>query len=129
MTNFSKSNQQGWHPSTDLGCDMKTILSTDVRMRTGKDYRGILRRDSDTIADEFLYRDAHYTFIETLPATNGKRNPRLFDGQFITITRHADGTLHPNFKQIKMEAGFNIDTYAIAVMGELRRALKGLVEK
>ncbi|MCR5316283.1 MAG: hypothetical protein K6E52_10340 [Bacteroidaceae bacterium] len=45
------------------------------------DYQGVLRRDTDADVDEFLCRDAHYTFIETVPQKSCKRNPRVFDGQ------------------------------------------------
>lgn len=121
--------RKGWKSSTELGCDVKTILSSDDRMKTGKDYLGVLRRDSDGVVDEFLYRDPHYTFTETLPTATAKRNPRLFDGQYITITRRENGSLHPNFKHIDIGKGFSVDGFAIAVMGELRQALKGLVEK
>ena len=37
---------QGWHSNTDLGCEVKTILRSDVRMKTGKEYQGVLRLDS-----------------------------------------------------------------------------------
>ena len=82
-----------------------------------------------TDVDEFLCRDAHYTFVETVPMSAGKRNPRVFDGEHITITRWDDGSLHPNFEPLKMGAGFSVDSYAISVCNELRLALKGLVEK
>ena len=51
---------------------------------------GVLRRDSEAVIDEFLCRDAHYTFVETLPQTE-KRNPQVFVGKYITITRRDDG--------------------------------------
>lgn len=130
-TNINSLNaaRKGWKSSTELGCDVKTILSSDDRMKTGKDYLGVLRRDSDGVVDEFLCRDPHYTFTEMLPTATAKRNPRLFDGQYITITRRENGSLHPNFKHIDIGKGFSVDGFAIAVMGELRQALKGLVEE
>ena len=123
-----KNKEQGWNRNTDLGCEVKTILSSDRCMLTGKEYQGVLRRDSDAVVDEFLYHDPHYTFVETVPMS-GKRNPRVFDGEHITITRHADGMLRPNFKPLKMGADFSVDGYAISVCNELRKALKGLVEE
>ena len=56
-----------------------------------------------------------------------RRNPHVFDGEHITITRRADGTLHPNFKP--MPVGMSVDNYAFEVYDELRQALKGLVEE
>ncbi len=120
--------EQGWHPNTDLGCEVKTILRSDVRMKTGKEYQGVLRLDSEGIVDEFLYRDPHYTFIETVPPTAGKRNPHLFVGEYITITRRDDGSLRPNFKPMKMGADFSVEKYAAGVANELLWALEGLIE-
>ena len=117
---------QGWHKNTDLAVNLKTVLHSDTSMRTGKDYQGVLRRDWDAEIEDFRCRDAHYTFVETLPWTS-KRNPRLFNGKYISITRRPDGSLRPNFKP--MPAGMSVDNYAFEVYRELRGALKGLVEK
>ena len=124
-----KDMLQGWNRNTDLAVDLKTLLRSDTYMNTGKEYQGVLRRDQDACIEDFRCRDAHYTFIETKPLTAGKRNLRLFDGELITVTRRDDGSLRPNFKQVKMGADFSVDSYAIAVMGELRQALGGLVEE
>ena len=119
---------QGWNRSTELCCDVKTILHSDRTLKTGKDYQGVLRRDHGADIDEFRCRDAHYTFIEMLPWT-AKRNPRLYKGKYITITRRPDGTLKPNFRPVKMDADFSPEHYALAVANELMWALEGLVEK
>jgi hypothetical protein len=129
MSKFSNLKHEGWNRNTELGCDLKTILNSDVRMKTGREYRGVLCLDSDAIVDDYYCRDAHYTFIETLSPTACKRNPRLFDGEYITVTRRDDGSLRPNFKPIKMDRSFSVDAYAIKVCNELRQALKGLVEE
>ena len=104
-------------------------------MKTGREYRGVLKRDSDTIVDEFLYRDPHYTFIETLPPAACRRNPRLFDGKHITLTRWTDGSIRLYFKkkrtnaEMRTNTDFSIDGYAFEVANEIRQALKGLVEE
>jgi hypothetical protein len=116
---------QGWHRNTELSVDLKTILSSDRRQKAGKDYHGILRRDVDY--DEFR-TDEHFTFVETLPWSR-KRNPRLFNGRYISITRQDDGTLRPNFKPMKVDEHFSVETYAFKVYLELHKALKGLIEK
>ena len=116
---------QGWHRNTELSVDLKTILSSDRRLQTGKDYYGILRRDVD--CEEFRC-DEHFTFVETLPWSR-KRNPRLFNGKYISITRQDDGTLRPNFKPMKVDEHFSVETYAFKVYLELHKALKGLIEK
>jgi hypothetical protein len=119
----------GWHVNTDMCCDVKTILRSDRKMKVGKDYQGVLKLDSDAVVDEFLSRDPHYTFIETVPGSAGKRNPRVFDGRYITVTRREDGTLHPNFKNLPTDGGFKVERYALGVYNELCMALVGLVEE
>lgn len=116
-----------WHANTELGCDVKTFLRSDRRLQTDKGYLGVLRLDSEAEIDEFRCRDAHMTFIETVPMSAGKRNPHVFEGRFITITRRDDGSLRPNFKP--MSQGMSVDNYAFEVYRELREALKGLVEE
>ena len=120
------NKEQGWHHNTALGCDLKTILRSDRTMKVEKEYQGILRRDVNI--DEFHY-DEHFTFVETLPQTAGKRNPHVFDGKYITVTRRADGSLRLNFKELKTGEGFSLEGYALGVYNELCMALYGLVEE
>ena len=115
---FTKSSK--WNTNTELCIDLKTILRTDRRARMRKDYTGVLTRDGRE----------HYTFLETLPESAGKRNPHIFCGDFITVTRWADGTLHPNFRPKRIGGkGFNLESYAFGVACELREALKGFIEE
>ena len=65
---------------------------------------------------------------ETLPWSM-KRNPRVFNGKFISITRQDDGNFRPNFKPMKRGAGFSAERYAFGVYRELITALRGLVEE
>ena len=121
------ASHEGWHHNTDLGCDVKTILHSDKRLQVGKEYQGVLRLDSEGIIDEFLCKDPHYTFVETLPWRT-KRNPRLFNGKYISITRQEDGSLRPNFKPMpQIGATFSVDYYVFEVYRELRQALMGLI--
>lgn len=123
-----KTNLNGWHTNTDLGCDIKTILHSDRKMKVGKDYQGVLKLDQEGTIDEFLSRDPHYTFVETLPWSM-KRNPRVFNGKYISITRQDNGTLRLNFKPLKVDDGFSVERYAFGVYRELHQALNGLVGK
>ena len=115
---------QGWHRNTELSVDLKTILRSDRRLQTGKDYQGVLRRDAD--CEEFLYED-HFTFVETLPQPAQKHNPQVYNGQYITVTRHDDGTYRPNLKPMKVDKDFSVAKYASGVANELLWALEGLV--
>ena len=123
------ADPQGWHRNTDLAVDLKTVLHSDRYMKTGKDYQGVLRRDHGADIEDFRCRDAHYTFVETVPTSAGKRNPQVFVGEYITITRREDGSLRPNFKSMKMDGDFNAARYAVGVSNELLWALEGLIEK
>ena len=109
----------GWNPNTELDVNLKTMLRGDRCMQRGKDYQGVMRRDLED----------HYMFIETLSQAGGKRSPRVYDGELITVTRWDDGSYHPNFKSLKVGADFSVDSYAIRVCNELRHALKGLIEE
>lgn len=122
-----EAEEQGWHANTELDCDVKTLLRSDKRMLVNKEYPGILCLDSEADIDEFRCRDPHITFIEVVRPTAGKRNPHVFAGQFITVTRRDDGSLRPNFKP--MPKGMSVDDYALGVANEIREALKGLVEE
>ena len=123
-----KTNLNGWHTNTDLGCDIKTILHSDRKMKAGKSYQGILKLDQEGTIDEFLSRDPHYTFVEALPWSM-KRNPRVFNGKYISVTRQDDGTYRLNFKPLKVDDGFSVERYAFGVYRELHKALESLVGK
>ena len=125
---MKKNNENVWHTNTDLGCDIKTILHSDRKMKVGKDYQGVLKLDQEGTIDEFLSRDPHYTFIETL-LWSMKRNPRVFNGKHISVTRQDDGTYRLNFKPLKTGEGFNLEHYALGVYNEICIAIGGLIEK
>ncbi len=98
--------------------DMKTFLQNDKRTKLGKEYQGVLTRITSDL----------FTFVEGFPKRQ-KRNPHVYNGRYITITRRDDGTLHPNLKHMKMGRNFSIERYALGVYNELCMALYGLVEE
>lgn len=125
-----ETEEPEWHANTELGFDVKTFLRSDRRLQTDKGYLGVLRLDSEAEIDEFRCRDAHMTFIETVPMTAGKRNPHVFNGQYITITRKDDGSYRPNLKQMpELGTKLSVDNYAFEVYRELRQGLKSLIEE
>lgn len=123
------TDEQGWHRNTDLSVDLKTLLRSDSSMKTGKDYQGILRRDSDMELDDYRCHDPHYTFIETEPRNTCKRNPQVYVGKYITITRRDDGTYRLNFRPLKVDADFSVERYALGLYNEICIALGGLIEE
>ena len=113
---------KGWYRNTDLCMDVKTFLRDDRYTKIGKDYTGLLRRDSDD----------HYLFVETeQPASAAcKRNPRLFEGKYISVTRRLrDGHVRFNFKEVDFGGRFNPMSFAIGVMKEIIMAFKCLGEE
>ena len=81
--------QQGWNKNTELCMDVTTFLRSDSRMKAGKDYHGVLRRH--VICEDFNYNE-EMTFVETVSQKQVKRNPQVFHGEYITVTRRGDGT-------------------------------------
>ena len=116
--------QQGWKKNTELCMDVKTLLRSDCRMKAGKDYHGVLRRD--LTCEEFKYNEV-MTFVETVSQKRVKRNPQVYVGETITVTRRDDGSYSPNFRPIHTGPGFNVEHYASSVANELLWALGGLV--
>ncbi len=117
--------QQGWNKNTELCVDVKTYLRSDQRMKAGKSYQGVLKRHLES--EDFKYNE-YMTFVETANQKRQKRNPRIFEGEHITVTRRDDGSYRPNFRPIHIGPGFCVEKYASAVANELLWALEGLVE-
>ena len=114
------NREQGWNRNTELCIDLKLLTLQPGRMPEGAHFNGVLRRDGEQ----------HFTFIQTLPPTAGKRNPHVYKGQYITITRKDDGSYRPNLKQMpRLGTNVSIDNYAFEVYRELRQGLEGLVEE
>ena len=122
---MKKNNEKFWNNNTHLCVNLKTQLRSDRYAKTGQSYQGVLRRD--VFCEEFCYED-HFTFVETLPQPAQKHNPQVYNGQYITVTRHADGTYRPNLKPMKVDKDFSVAKYASGVANELLWALEGLVK-
>jgi hypothetical protein len=116
--------QQGWNKNTELCMDVTTFLRSDSRMKAGKDYHGVLRRH--VICEDFNYNE-EMTFVETVSQKQVKRNPQVYVGETITVTRRDDGSYSPNFRPIHTGPEFNVAQYATDVANELLWALEGLV--
>ena len=110
--------------NTHLGVDVKTVLRSDRCARVGKSYLGVFRRDE--VSDD-RYCDEHFTFTETLAGRGSKRNPHLFEGRYITVTRRDDGSLRLNFKALREDQHRHPARYALGVYHEICIALESLV--
>ena len=99
---------------------LKLLTSQSGRPAVGMLIDGIITRDNDS----------HYTFTETaFTSSVVQRNVHTFDGIHITCThRLKDGKVRLNFKNLKVDAEFNVDGYAHEVANEIRQALRYLVK-
>ena len=116
---LEESRLRGWNRNTDCCVDVKTFLRSDCLTRIGKTYQGLLCLD----------HQYHYTFIETKSTKTQRRNPRIYEGRYLTVTCQADGSFRPNLRQVSISANFNVDDYILGVCNELRSTLTGLVEE
>ena len=116
---LARAYREHLFPSTEPCCQLKVLTREPGRMPVGAYLKGFITHD----------RESHFTFTETPLQAARKRNPRVFDGEFITVTVWDDGSLHPNFKAMKMDEGFSISGYAIGVYFELFEALKSLLAR
>lgn len=98
--------------NTNLCVDLKTVMQKDALLVEGQCYNGILTRDSDT----------HYRFEETVRKGRRPRNPKLFDGKFISMVHLQNGRYQCHFKS--MPRGFNHKKFAFGVFTEITAALK-----
>lgn len=120
-TNHKKATEpRHYKVNTVLCVDVKEKLRHDPFAIIGKNYLGVLTRD----------KEFHYTFQEVSSIYSlVKRNTKVFEGQFITITRRKDETLRPNFKPMKLNDGLTASSYATGVANELLFALSSLLGK
>ena len=69
--------------NTLLCVDLKTVMQEDDSLQIGRTYRGVITRDAEM----------HYLFEEE-SNTSGRthrRNPKLYDGRYISLVRKANG--------------------------------------
>ena len=109
-----------------LCCDLHIQLQNDSLPLPGKEYLGILRRKLQSEGN--IYGD-QYEFEEVeVPLTACRRNVHLFIGQHVTLTRRSDGSPRLNFRNLKIDTDFSVETYCLEVANEIRMALKDLIE-
>lgn len=67
--------------------------------------------------------DGKYLFEETAPSTVHPRNPKLFDGKYVTLVRMRNGRYQPHLKTLNIAEGFEPHAFAHHVYTELINAL------
>ena len=110
-----------------LCVDVLTYLQHDQLLKSGQEYLGIQRHDVPN--EGHLFDDGILTFKEIRTSSSTvRRNVCMFNGEHITCTKRLNGTVRLNFKNLKVDAEFNVDGYAREVANEIRKALKDFVE-
>lgn len=111
-----------------LCVDVTTKLQDDEFIRIGREYLGVLRRDIPN--KDNLFDNQQYSFIEAaIKPSVVHRNFHLFIGRHITCTKRLNGLTRLNFRSLKIDADFSVDTYCLKVANEIRQALMGLIDE
>lgn len=101
----------GLYPNTELGADLKLVTQKQGRMELGEYLDGMITRDGED----------HFTFVEnaTEQRKAERRNPSIYEGQWINVKRRADGTVYPTFKRTKGIGAGKLGDYAVNTTCEL----------
>lgn len=101
----------GLYPNTEPGVDLKLVTQEQGRMELGEYLDGMITRDGDD----------HFTFVEnaTEQRKAERRNPSIYEGQWINVKRRADGTVYPTFKRTKSIGAGKLGDYAVNTTCEL----------
>lgn len=101
----------GLYPNTELDVDLKLVTQKQGRMELGEYLDGMITRDGED----------HFTFVEnaTEQRKTERRNPSIYEGQWINVKRRADGTVYPTFKRTKSIGAGKLGDYAVNTTCEL----------
>lgn len=102
--------------NTHLCVNVKTRLIDDKIMVPGKTYRGTIKYD--VTIDDFLY-DEHFTFTEIPHSSDGKRNPKIYEGACVNVHQRADGSLYPTLKRPRFTVDYNFKDFCHEASREL----------
>lgn len=109
------------YPNTEPCVDLKLLTREPGRMAVGDHKGGIITCDEE----------GHYTFVEnTTEKKKGvvQRNPPVFEGKCINITRRDDGSLYPTFNRPHYSSDFTFQDLCREAAEELI-AVIGLIEE
>ena len=98
--------------NTDLCVDLKTVMHSEVVLKQGKSYTGILTRDAES----------HYLFEETLRKMRTNGNPKLFDGHYVSMVKQKNGRYQCHLKGFDPGKVENRHELAVSVCNELLEA-------
>ena len=99
--------------NTNLCVDLKTVLQQDTLLAKGVPYHGVLTRNS---ADHYLFEEAvRYN-------RHGRRNPKLFDGNYCSLVHMQNGRYQIHMKTIEASSISDSQELAFNVYSELLNA-------
>lgn len=98
--------------NTNLCVDLKTVLQDDALLQEGKCYNGVLTRDGED----------HFRFEESIRKGSAPRNPKLFDGKYLSMVRMQNGKYQLHLKT--MDENLDREKFAFGVYSEITNALK-----
>lgn len=96
--------------NVNLCIDLKTIMQEDAQLNPGQCYRGVLTR---TDADKYLFEEA--VRIER----HGRRNPKLFDGRYVSLVHMQNGKYQVHMRTIDASSTIDRRGLAFQVYSEL----------
>jgi hypothetical protein len=99
--------------NVNLCIDLKTIMQEDTPLNPGQCYRGVLSRTSD---DQYLFEEA------VNGNRRGKRNPKLFDGKFVSLVHMQNGKYQVHMRTIDASTTLDRKELAFQVYNELLTA-------
>ena len=100
--------------NTNLCVDLKTIMQEDALLTEGQCYRGCLTRDGE---EHFLFEEEAYT-----SGHRHKRNPKLFDGRFVSLVHMQNGKYQVHMRTIDASGCPDRKDLAFKVYNELLNA-------
>lgn len=100
--------------NTNLCVDLKTFMQKDVLLVEGQSYNGVLTRDAED----------HFVFEESIRKGRGPRNPKLFDGDYISLVRMQNGKYQCHLKTFDPCGSGDAKELAFKVYSEMINAFK-----
>ena len=99
--------------NTNLCINLKTIMQEDALLNPGQCYRGVLSRTDE---DHYLFEEAVNRSQHT------RRNPKLFDGKYISLVHMQNGKYQVHMRTIDTTTQLDRKALAFQVYHELIEA-------
>jgi hypothetical protein len=98
--------------NVNLCVDLKTVMQNDALPVEGQCYNGVLSRDGVD----------HFIFEESCQKRRCQRNPKLFDGNYVSMVRKQNGKYQ--FYMKTLADNFNRDNLAYSIYAEVSAAVQ-----